>query len=240
MRRLIYSLVILTTSLGICASETNDVEETGRGVRGVFETAALYLMYGGLESTYAMLPDQNQSFPRDISRTNASPRLPIIRADFLYQSFGGGEADQISDHALTYRIQAGWGPIAAEFSATDFQDVDRGEAASPLRHAYLLYRMSYWRVFEWDVGIGSLIVEDASGSWESSTALTSPFRLHFNSVTVECLNSWGEIDGESVRDTELAFIGYRENFGVRAGYRWVGGPASLDFHGAFAGVSLFW
>ena len=198
------------------------------------------IAYGGIESTAAMGDGSGELLlaDEDIVKQVGTPRLAYFRADITRLDTSSTDSNP-TDYLWDYRLHAGWGPAAAEYRLTEYMTDEEGERTN-LQQAYLLYRMSYFKHIEWHLGVGALGIEGSDDQVHTSSAICSPVRVHLPHVSIEFLNSWGEIDGQSIQDRSLSALGHIDNIGIRAGYRWIQGPDEFDTRGAFVGMSFFW
>lgn len=183
------------------------------------------LLYGGAGS-YLRASGQEDA------RETGEPSIPFARLDMTVQNVRSDVT------AVDWRAETGYGPFAVEFRRTQYTEKVPHDTLSLTRFNFL-YRMTFSRYVEWDLGAGSIALD--GNQRHEGTALTMPVHVFVNkALAVEFRPTWGWIAGVPIKDHDLSALWTpARGVSVKAGYRWVGtGSAHLD--GPYVGLSLHW
>jgi hypothetical protein len=191
----------------------------------IVKPISLAIVYGGSASWQRAVGAHQQP------RRDGDPLLPKFRIDSSYQIV----ADDVQ--ALDLRGEAGFGPIALQVRHTRYWEQHPADRLSTTQ-VHLLYRMSPTPSFEWDLGLGALIL-DGRGS-NSGASFTSPLVLHpWRYLGLELRPAWSAINGNAIQDYDLAMLIGPRHASFKLGYRWfVSEHTSLN--GPQAGLAVYW
>ncbi len=206
----------------------------GSGWTGFLVEAGYFMfIYGGATSIARMRPEavegeaQTEGPPL---KNRGEPVIPYLRLDAFYQD------TDTAVQAIDGRIEVGWGPIGLQYRHTRY-DEDRPDDTLDVSQWHVLYRMSFSRYFEVDMGFGSLTL--SGNQKHSAFSFTLPIQIRTPwGVGAEFRPSWSTINDNSVDDYTLS-AGYGIRFvSASLGYRWFkAGGMSLD--GPFIGASFY-
>lgn len=216
----------------------DDVSESGGSkleeeiVSAVVEIMIDAVMYPGLYSlervTPAALNDEYDEYAAT-PRTLGEGVIPYARLDMSYNRVSSDV------YAMSARAEIGYGPFGFEVRRASYSETDPG-ASLDVQQYHVLYRMSLEDHVELDLGLGEYELNGvAQNSGKSSTVhlLIHPSEQ----FGIEVRPSWATINGNGIRDHELA-ISYGERFwAARAGYHWLESPAA-SLNGPFVGFSV--
>ncbi|MBN1671636.1 MAG: hypothetical protein JXR37_11410 [Kiritimatiellae bacterium] len=188
----------------------------------------LITLYGGLHSC-ERISDQPEL--HITPRAPGEALIPFVRMDVNYHPIGRDLT------AWDYRGEAGWGPIAFSARLTQYDEEAPHDELDMLQ-LYGLYRMSFGRYVEVDLGFGTLALH--GNGHRDGFAFTMPVLVHpWDWLGVECRPVWCTIDQNRIHDNDLAVLVGGPYASLRLGYRWVyTRDTSLD--GPHVGVSLRW
>lgn len=205
---------------------------------GAIDIISLIIFAGGKYSwERVVLPvavaDNDPHQPSGPSATK--PRLlgegliPYARLD--------GSYNRISSHieATDWRGEIGYGPFGFEFRDMRYTESNPDDELK-LTEYHALYRMSPSDYAEIDLGYGQLDImgnaHNTGGSW------TLPILIHPTPhFEIEYRPSWANVNGNDIRNHELAIGGGGRFWAVRAGYHWLE-TQNTRLSGPFIGLSL--
>jgi len=160
--------------------------------------------------------------------------IPFLRIDTSYQTIKS-DVD-----AYNYSIEGGFGPVGVSLSRAHFRETDPDDSMD-ITSVYGLYRMSFGKTVEVDLGMGLFSIDDEN---ESRFSVTMPVLIHPNDfIGIEIRPEWA--DGISQYDIGV-LIGF-PYVSLKAGYRWLSryprwddDPAepSKVLDGPYAGLSV--
>lgn len=187
-------------------------------------------LYGGFVSA-ARTTGRGTSDYGVEQRQDGDALIPYARGDAAYQFVRGGVS------AVETRAEAGWAWIAVRASRTLYWDRTSNETLSTTI-LEPMYRMSFGDHFELDLGAGAYYLVGRES--HAGSTFTVPVKIEPSKYWgVEYIPAWHSLEGETIRDNELALRLGARWASLRAGYRWVeSGGARLD--GPFAGAMLTW
>jgi hypothetical protein len=170
-------------------------------------------------SAFSQIPLQRQARkPGDII-------TPIFRLDLGY-----GSIDDTIDFT-DFRLELGYGPLGASFKGSRFSENDDPEGLETTQ-ALLLYRMPLMNNFEVDIGVGEYALEgnrrrtdsafNFSAIWSDSSGFGAEFRY---------VDTVG--DSLNIEDYELGILYSKDQYSLKAGYRWLEGETQ-SLTGPFA------
>ena len=164
-------------------------------------------------------------------RQTGEPVIPFVKLNAGYQNV---ESDV---EAFDGAIEGGYGPVGIRYRRTHYREKDP-DTELDLSQVHFLYRMSYTKSIELDIGLGAVTVDGVDRNSGFSFAL--PFRFYVGKLFgLSFRPSWGTINDQSISDYDLGLsIGIRY-VGVKGGYRWLkAGSATLN--GPFFGLQLYY
>jgi hypothetical protein len=157
------------------------------------------------------------------------PVIPFIRMDTSYLVSSGGV------EAPSARVQAGFGPAAIEYELIRFKEDKTGDRLD-IRRVYGLYRMSFGRNVEIDLGIGSLTLEGAAKTTEM--VYTVPILIYpTDRWGVEFRPAWAQFEGSTLKDYDLGVFLNWKGGSLKAGYRWLM-TDNQDLSGPYIGMAF--
>ncbi len=187
-------------------------------VEGVF--------YGGACSWFRTFPDAGDYMDLPVEpRAYGEALIPIVRVDSSYHWI---ESDV---HAVEIAAELGYGPFAAQFTQTRFEEQEPDDTMI-LTRWHGLYRMSFGAGVEIDMGFGSLILDgnDQTGRF----SFTLPILYHpLPGTGIEFRPAWSE----NVEEYDLALLAGWNFISLKAGYRWLRSPGR-SLNGPYAGLSV--
>jgi hypothetical protein len=211
-----------------CDEDSSD-DDSGGSFSGLFaEVFFEGLAFGGASSW------ERASGAGVEPREKGEAAIPFVRTDASVQRVRSDVT------AWDARGESGYGPLAVEVRNTRYVE-SKPRDRMTLTHGHLLYRMSFTKYVEIDLGAGPLYLtgnKRNAGSgftmpahvFISRAAKSDGFGLEFRPV-------WGWVAGAPIKDYEWSFLYTRGGWSARAGYRWVRvGDMSLD--GPSLGVSF--
>jgi len=140
------------------------------------------------------------------------PLIPFFRGDVSYLPMSG-DID-----AWDARVEAGYGPFAVEYDLLSLEE-DTGDELE-VRRVCALYRMSFGKRVEVDLGIGSMTLEGADR--HSEMAFTTPVLVWpTDRWGIEFRPAWARFEGSTLQDYDLGFFVNWRGVGLKAGYRWL-------------------
>lgn len=183
------------------------------------------LAYGGIASFERV----NDNVSRRRQREPGEPTLPFIRVDFNYQLV----SEEVN--ATDLEVEAGYGPLAFQFRYTHFMEHDPEDTLDAIEYLGL-WRMSGYKSFEADLGLGALSIERDETSTGFMVAL--PLQYHPSEwVGVRFRPGWAWINDNAISDYDIrAMLSYKY-ISLQAGYRWLMSPG-MELKGPYLGVSL--
>ena len=210
---------------------TDDYETDYPWLEFAIEAAARAVVVGGQASWYRVRgsgfdPENPAYEPRELG----ARLLPFFRVDVRYQNLA---ADL---QATNSRAELGYGPFAAQFDWTRYQEWNP-RARLDLIQWHVLYRMAGGPYVEFDVGLGEMTIRGNNN--RSGFSMSLP--LHIQPVDylgISFRPVWGWINGNQVSDYAVELSLGARFISVHGGYRWVsaggvslGGPVvGLAFH----------
>jgi hypothetical protein len=155
-------------------------------------------------------------------------QIPMVGIDLRYQDVDGDVT------ALDGRVEAGYGPLGVAFRFTHYEEESPPDELD-ITQWHGLYRMSFTKYIEVDLGLGSMILR--GNARHSGFSGTLPVRIWFGApVALVFRPTWSDVGGQEINDYDVALLYTRQYFSVCAGYRWFeAGDSALN--GAFVGVS---
>jgi len=168
--------------------------------------------------------DTNDVNPR---RPN-EPLIPFFRAEVSALAVSG------DIEARTGRVEAGYGPVAVEVDLLSFEEGATGDELE-IRRICGLYRMSFGRQIEVDLGIGSLTLEGENKT--SELAYTVPVLVYpADWWGIEFRPAWAEFEGSTLEDYDLGLFLNWKGISFKAGYRWLQSDHE-DLSGPYLGLA---
>lgn len=154
------------------------------------------------------------------------PLIPFFRGDISMLPMSG-DID-----AWDGRVEAGYGPFAVEYDLLSLEEENGDELE--VRRVCGLYRMSFGKHLEVDLGIGSLTLEGAAK--DSEIAYTTPILVYPTSRWgIEFRPAWARFEGSTLQDYDLGiFVNWR-GASLKAGYRWLRSD-NEDLRGPYVGL----
>jgi hypothetical protein len=155
--------------------------------------------------------------------------IPFIRLDTGYQVSSGDV------EAPSARVQGGFGPAAIEYELIRFKEGKTGDRLD-FRRICGLYRMSFGRNVEIDLGLGSLTLEGAAKTTEM--VYTIPILIYpTDRWGVEFRPAWAHFEGSTLEDYDLGVYLNWKGGSLKAGYRWLMSD-NQDLSGPYVGLVL--
>lgn len=185
----------------------------------------------------AMILGINEAWLRmNPKATRVEPRLqgekiiPLFRVDADYQYIDS------TVQAIGLHLEGGYGPLGIQARQTRFRE-DNGDDLNATA-LNLLLRATYDKFFELDMGVGAFQLDGEDQSW--GFHVTTPFLVHINEhFGFEYRPSWTRLNGNSVREGDIAVMLGRKHTALKLGYRTLQSP-SLELDGFYMGTSLHW
>jgi hypothetical protein len=148
-----------------------------------------------------------------VRRKPSEPLIPFFRLDTSYQVCRG------DIEAPSARVQAGFGPAAIEYELIHFKE-DRTGDRMDLSRVCGLYRMSFEKTVEIDMGVGGLTLE--GDSRRTAMVFTLPILIYPKERWgVEFRPAWADFEGSTLEDYDLGvFLNWKAG-SLKAGYRWL-------------------
>jgi len=191
----------------------------------------LGIMEGGVASAERMNPGKNiDVIPRDAGE----PLIPFLRLDSHYQWV------DTDIYALDFRAEGGWGPFAVGIRNTRYKEnlEDDTKDELDLLQIEFLYRMSWSKYFEMDIGIGALDVNGEEGN--SGTSFSMPVLIYpVKNMGIEFRPTWTDINGNKIRDYDSCLVFRTDYVSIKGGYRVV----KIDeesLSGPYVGISFYY
>jgi|GEM_PF-1395706 len=185
----------------------------------------LIFFYGGGSSWERMDPSATNIEPRQ----PGEPALPLVRFDLSYQDV---ESDV---YAVDGRLELGYGPFGLEYRQTRYEE-SSPDTDLDLIQIHGLYRMTFSKHVELDLGFGAMILDGEDRS--SGFSFSCPLRVRFTDMWgVEGKAGWAIIHDNTVSDYDLDVLFTLGYASIHAGYRWVD-SGNADLNGPYAGLSL--
>jgi hypothetical protein len=155
--------------------------------------------------------------------------IPFIRLDTGYQ------VSSRDVEAPSARVQGGFGPAAIEYELIRFKEGKTGDRLD-FRRICGLYRMSFGRNVEIDLGLGSLTLEGAAKTTEM--VYTIPILIYpTDRWGVEFRPAWAHFEGSTLEDYDLGVYLNWKGGSLKAGYRWLMSD-NQDLSGPYVGLVL--
>ncbi|MBI5885563.1 MAG: hypothetical protein HZB85_03155 [Deltaproteobacteria bacterium] len=154
--------------------------------------------------------------------------LPYFRSDINYQLVNSNV------WGLDGRIEVGYGAVGLQFRQTHYEEKKPHDSLD-IVNIHGLYRISFSKKFELDMGIGRISM---SGKDENSGAsVTSPMNFYpHENICIRFAPTWNWINGNQVSDYDGSIAYINEFYSIRAGYRRMkAGEEVLD--GPYFGMS---
>jgi hypothetical protein len=181
---------------------------------------------GGAYSWQRVCPGDANAAEVERRRPN-EPVIPFLRLEGAYEI----AEDDID--AFDTRVQAGFGPFAMEYGLTRFKEDASGDRLD-FERICGLYRMSFGRCLEIDLGIGQLGLEGAGTTRE--TIYTTPILIYPKDWWgVEFRPAWAKFSGATLQDYDLGLCLNWRGAGLKVGYRWMLGDLK-ELSGAYIGA----
>ena len=214
------------------AADSSEQDLNEELVSMVVEIAFDIVTYPGIYSWQRVTPstsgETTEEYPV-IPRALGEGMIPFARIDVSYNRI----TSQI--HATSERAEIGYGPFGFEARRAHYSESEP-DASLDVMQYHFLYRMSLGDNVELDLGMGRYELSGVSSSSGGSSTVhilvypTERFGMEYRP-------SWANINGNGIRDHELA-ISYGDKFwSARAGYHWLESPGS-SLNGPFAGFSF--
>ena len=190
------------------------------------------MLAGGVHSWQCVtLPVSDPNAPPQgfTPRSIGEPLIPFLRIDASYQGI-----ERYID-AWDYRVQAGYGPFALEYTDSRYREKSP-EASMNVRRGAFLYRMTAGDFLEIDLGLGTVQLDGVSR--RDAFAFSLPILVYpKETLGLEFRPAWARFNGSRFNEYDLAACVNFRGMGVKAGYRWLVTPNSrLD--GPYAGFVL--
>ena len=183
----------------------------------------LAIIGGGVHSWQRVAPGGDKEVePR---RPN-EPLIPFVRGDTSYLAMNG------DIKALNGRVEAGYGPFAIEYDLLNFEEKTGDELE--VRRFCGLYRMSFGKQVEVDLGIGSMTLEGAGKT--SEVVYTTPVLIYpTDRWGIEFRPAWAQFEGSTLEDYDLGVFLNWKGASLKAGYRWLRSD-NEDLRGPYLGL----
>jgi len=211
--------------------DDDDDDDTAALIAWEIARATLFsTVYGGVGSWVRAAGHGPEEFEHDFPpRDFGEPLIPFLSVESSWQEAGTDVS------ALTLRTEAGYGPFAVEVRSTRWSE-DRPDDLLEIRQVHGLYRMSFSRHVEIDVGAGhtTLLGERrrGGGSFTLPVRIQATPRLGF-----EARPAWAWVGGNTISDVSLLLSGRASFFTLKGGWRRVSaGGTALE--GPVIGVGL--
>lgn len=188
--------------------------------------------YPGVYSWQRVAPSAADSNSDEQSATPRSPGdgvIPFARVDVSYNHVNSRV------YAVSGRGEIGYGPFGFEARKARYSETDPNASMDIVQY-HFLYRMSLEDHVEMDIGFGEYELSGTSDNIGPSSTL---HLLIYPSeqIGIEFRPSWARINGNSIRDHEVAVSYGKRYWAARAGYHWLASP-STSLSGPFVGFSL--
>jgi len=214
------------TSFGACRNDEHG-EDDGFGAC-LAEGAVMALAYGGVNSLALVYPPQDSDFQR---RENGDAVIPFMAFDTSYQRVAGDVS------AMDYRGELGAAFIGFQARTTLYDENSSGDDLK-ITQLHGLYRMSFGKQVEVDLGFGSLTIRGEQK--ETGFSMTTPVLIHPNDhLGIEWRPVWSTIKENRITDNDLSVTTGWRYVSFRIGYRWVTSD-TVSLNGPQAGLSLRW
>jgi hypothetical protein len=192
------------------------------------EGTIMALAYGGLNSLALVYQPSDSEFQQ---RESGEAVIPFLAFDTSYQKIGS----DIS--AMDYRGEVGVAFVGFQARTTLYDEKMPGDDLT-ISQMHGLYRMSFGKQVEVDLGFGSLTIK--GDKKETGFSITTPVLFHPNDVLgIEWRPVWSTIKENRISDNELSVMTGWRYFSLRFGYRWVTSD-TVSLNGPQAGLSLRW
>ena len=164
------------------------------------------------------------------ARQPGAALIPILRMDLDYQ-YVDSDIEALGLHA-----EAGYGALAVQGRQTRFEE-DNGDGLNVTTLAGLL-RASMGDSVELDLALGAVQFDGEEEHWGFSVG--TPILVHYNEhIGFEYRPTWSRINGNSIREGDLALLLGLDHLSLKIGYRTLRSP-NLELDGPYAGVSVRW
>jgi len=195
----------------------------------LLEVSAVVALFGGIQSWERIQPPATPVDGTPPVRSRGEPLIPFLRLDVTYQ-------DVKSDvQAVDGRAETGYGPLGVQARWTHYtEDVPQTDLDFTQIHG--LYRMSFGRYGEIDLGMGAGIL--GGDEKHSGFSLALPMTVQpIPQLGFAFRPSWTSIENNSITDYDVHLSAGLPYVTVETGYRWLSaGGASLD--GPFLGGAI--
>ncbi len=187
-------------------------------------------VYGGVGSWVRVQGSSSDEWASEFPmRAVGEPLIPFVSVDGQMQDSGGDVS------ATEVRAEAGYGPIAIEVRRIGYRE-RRPEDVMTITRAHFLYRMSFSRSVEIDLGYGYATLSGNRNT--TGPSLTTPLRVYPTSALgFELRPSWASMGGNTITDCSLLAVARRSVVSVKAGYRWTS-TENVDLNGPVIGVAV--
>lgn len=196
----------------------------------LFEIFHGIFVYGG-KSSLAHINGSDDPLYEHISiRETGAPNLPFIRGDVHYQWV---DSDV---YALDGRLEAGVGPMALQLRSTRFKESSPDDSLT-ITYVHGLFRMSGSRLFEWDLGLGSMSME--GNERHSGFSMTFPLSSYpFEHFGLRLVPTLSGINGNVIKDMDVSMALVYPFAAVQLGYRNIEANG-VTLNGPYAGLSFY-
>lgn len=199
------------------------------GIIQVLEIPAILTLFGGIQSWERIQPPATPVNLTPPLRSRGEPLIPFFRLDLTYQ-------DVKSDvQAVDGRAEAGYGPLGVQVRRTHYtEEVPHSDLDFTQIHG--LYRMSFGRYAEVDLGFGAGIL--AGHEKHSGFSFALPMTCQpISWLGFAFRPSWTSIEDKSIADYDVHLSAGLPYITLETGYRWLSTDgAGLD--GPFLGGSI--
>ncbi|MBF0398487.1 MAG: hypothetical protein HQK78_17055 [Desulfobacterales bacterium] len=192
--------------------------------RGMF----LAVIHGGQLSLYRIQGSTDPAFKKILLRKDGSPDIPFFRTDFNYHNVHS-DIDGFDG-----RIEAGYGPFAIQCRNTYFKEKPADDMNLGYFHG--LYRISGSSAFEFDTGVGAILLYGEKHN--SGLSFTFPINIYPNSnLNIRVVPVWSVINGNGIEDYDGSLAYVSKYFSLRLGYRRIQAHENV-LEGPYAGFSI--
>ncbi len=187
-------------------------------------------VYGGIGSWTRMQGSSSGNWASEFPRRSAGePLIPVLSVGGQAQDAGGDVS------ASEVRAEVGYGPFGFEVRKIRYREHGPADALSITR-AHFLYRMSFSRSVEIDVGTGYATL--SGNRITTGLSLTTPVRVYpVSALGFELRPSWAWMGGDTITDCSLLAVARRSVVSVKAGYRWAS-AGNVDLDGPVIGAAI--
>jgi hypothetical protein len=187
-------------------------------------------IYGGMGSLARVQGSLSGHWASEFPmRAVGEPLIPFVSVDGQMQDVGGDVS------AAEVRVEAGYGPVAVEVRRIGYRE-SRPEDVMTIMRAHFLYRMSFSRSVEVDLGYGFATLSGNRST--NGPSLTTPLRVYPTpALGFELRPSWAWMPGGTVTDCSLLAVARKSVVSVKAGYRWTS-TGNIDLDGPVVGLAV--